>query len=172
MKLNVNRSVRKWVSLIIAIISYFLVHEGAHFIYAKCIGVFKQINFMSFGVQIDIYNELMTDTQMGIFCLVGAVTTIMIAYVIIALTNKIIKCKSQYLKAIMYYITIAFLLIDPIYLSVIYSLFGGGDMNGISLLISEVNARILFGIVAIINIFLFAKVVLPKYKLAFKEISQ
>lgn len=169
MKLDFKRSLRKWVSLFIAIIGYFLVHEGAHLVYAKSIGVFKQINFMSLGVQIDIYNELMTETQMGIFCIVGAITTIIIGYIMVALINKIRKSKSQYFRAIIYYVTITFLLIDPIYLSVIYPFVGGGDMNGILLLMPEISARILFGIIAIVNAFIFIKVILPKYKLAFSN---
>ena len=54
-----------------------------------------------------------------------------------------------------------------IQLSVLCSLFGGGDMNGISLLLPELAARIGFGIVLVVNSFVFWKVVLPKYKLAF-----
>lgn len=39
--------------------------------------------------------------------------------------------------AALYYITIALLLLDPLYLSVLCGLFGGGDMNGIALLLPE-----------------------------------
>ena len=67
----------------------------------------------------------------------------------------------------MYYITIAMLLIDPVYLSVLCGFFGGGDMNGISLVVPETVARILYGIILLINIAVFVKIVLPKYKQAF-----
>lgn len=169
MKIDFKRNARKWSTLIIAIVSYFLIHEGAHLIYAFCIGVFKQINIIGIGIQIDVYAERMTDTQMGIFCIVGAAATITVAYIILALTGKIIKSKSVYFRAIMYYIVFAFLLIDPLYLSVIYSFVGGGDMNGIMLLMPETAARILFGIIAVINIILFIKIALPKYNMAYKE---
>ena len=68
----------------------------------------------------------------------------------------------------MYYITLALLFIDPIYLSIGYKFVGGGDMNGIQLMIPENIASILFGILLIINIFIFIKIELPKYKLGFK----
>ena len=42
-------------------------------------------------------------------------------------------------------------------------------MNGISYLIPEIIARILYGILLIINAFVFFKVVLPKYTLAFNN---
>lgn len=167
MKMDFKRNTRKWSALIIAIISYFLIHEGAHLIYAFCIGVFKQINIIGIGIQIDVYAERMTDAQMGVFCIVGAVATIAAAYIILALTGKIINSNSLYFRAIMYYVVFAFLLIDPLYLSVIYSFFGGGDMNGIMLLMPETAARMLFGAIAVINIILLIKIALPKYKAAF-----
>lgn len=171
MKIEYKRNARKWSALIIAIASYFLMHEGAHFIYARCIGAFKQINILGAGIQVDIYAEQMSDTQMGIFCIVGAVATIAVAYLILALTGKIIKSKSLYFRAIMYYIVIAFLLVDPLYLSVIYPFVGGGDMNGIMLLMTETTARIVFGAIAALNIFLLIKIALPNYRTAFKESS-
>ena len=67
----------------------------------------------------------------------------------------------------MYYITIALLLLDPLYLSVLCGFFGGGDMNGISMLIPKLVARMGYGVLFIINIVIFFKIVLPKYKEAF-----
>ena len=42
------------------LVTYFFVHEGAHLLYALLAGVYKQINFMGLGVQIDVYAERMT----------------------------------------------------------------------------------------------------------------
>ena len=122
---------------------------------------------MGMGVQIDIYSEQMTQTQLGIFCLIGSVATIICAYVLVALIDKIGQLSSKVFKACAYYITIAMLLIDPLYLSVLCGFFGGGDMNGIKLLIPEVAARIIYGIILITNALVFVKIVLPKYKSAF-----
>lgn len=69
----------------------------------------------------------------------------------------------------MYYITIAFLLTDPIYLSILCGFFGGGDMNGISLLIPELIARLIFGMLGLIHLFVIIKVVVPSYSIAFKN---
>ncbi len=63
----------------------FFVHEGAHLLYALLAGVYKQINFMGLGVQIDVYAERMTDTQLGIFCLMGVFATLCIGYLLTAL---------------------------------------------------------------------------------------
>ena len=61
------------------------------------------------------------------------------------------------------------LVLDPVYLSALCGFFGGGDMNGISLLIPELIARLIFGALLIINVIVFIKIVLPRYKEAFKE---
>ena len=67
----------------------------------------------------------------------------------------------------LYYITIAFLLLDPLYLSVLCGFFGGGDMNGIALLFPEWVTRCLFGILLLVNGLVFWKLVLPAYQQSF-----
>ena len=164
-----NKRTRQYVGLLSAVLAYYIIHEGAHLIYALITGAFKQINVMGMGVQIDIYAERITDIQLGIFCLVGSVATFVTAYILVLFTNKIGESSSKIFKACMYYITIAMLLIDPVYLSVLCGFFGGGDMNGISLLFPELAIRIVYGIILAINVAVFAKIVLPKYQLAFSE---
>ena len=164
-----NKRIRQYVGLLSAIIAYYLLHEGAHLLYALSIGAFKQINLMGLGMQIDIYAEKMTQTQLGVFCLLGSVTTLLTAYILIALIDKIRNISSKAVKACLYYITLAMLLIDPLYLSILCGFFGGGDMNGIKLLVPEAAVRIIYGLVLMVNVFVFVKVVLPKYKLAFAD---
>ena len=164
-----SKRTRQYIGLLSAVLAYYIIHEGAHLIYALITGAFKQINVMGMGVQIDIYAERITDIQLGIFCLVGSVATLVTAYILVLFTNKIGESSSKIFKACMYYITIAMLLIDPVYLSVLCGFFGGGDMNGISLLFPELAIRIVYGIILVINIAVFIKIVLPKYQLAFSK---
>ena len=164
-----NKRTRQYIGLLLAILSYYLIHEGAHLIYALAIGTFKQINFMGLGMQIDVFADRMTNLQLGIFCLVGSVATAAAAYSLVLCADNICKVHSKVFKASMYYITIAMLLLDPLYLSVLCGFFGGGDMNGISLLIPEIPARIGYGALLFVNICLFFKLVLPKYTEAFAE---
>lgn len=164
-----SKRLRQCIGFITAILAYYAIHEGAHFLYALFLGTFKQINFMGMGMQIDIYSEQMTQAQHGIFCLAGSVATTISAYILVALIGKIGMLSSKVCKACAYYITIAMLLIDPLYLSLLCSFFGGGDMNGISLLIPEIGARIVYAVLLIINLIVFMKVVLPKYKGHFRN---
>ena len=162
-----NKRMRQYTGLLSAVLTYYIIHEGAHLIYALSAGAFRQINFMGIGVQIEIYSERMSDTQLCIFCAAGAAATLAAAYVLTLTAPRICRVRSKVFKACMYYITIVMLLLDPMYLSVLCGFFGGVDMNGIALLFPEWPARAFFGLLLVINGVLFLKTVLPKYKAAF-----
>lgn len=164
-----SKRIRQYMGLLSAVLAYYLIHEGAHLVYALSIGAFKRINFLGLGIQIDVHAQQMSNLQMGIFCFAGAAATTIAAYVLTLAVPKICKSASKVFKACMYYITLAMLLLDPLYLSVLCGFFGGGDMNGIALLVSEATARILFGVLLLLHGLLFWKVILPKYKMAFSE---
>ena len=172
MILTMNKRIRQYIALLAALIVYYIVHEGAHLIAALSMGVFKTINFMGLGIQVDVYNTQMTDLQMGIFCLAGAISTLIIGYAMAFASPVICKSNSKISRAIMYYVTITLLLLDPVYLSVLCGFFGGGDMNGIALLLPEWVARGFFGFLVIANGLLFWKVILPQYTRSFKEESK
>ena len=164
-----SKRARQYIGILAAVIAYYLVHEGAHLLYALFTGVFRQVKFMGLGVQVDVFRERMTDTQLGIFCLVGAVATFCIAYLLTALAKKIGTVESKLFRAVMYYVTIAFLLLDLLYLSLLCGLFGGGDMNGIALLLPEWAARTGFGVLLVANGLVFWKRILPVYSRSFSE---
>ena len=166
-----SKRFRQYIGILAAVIIYYIIHEGAHLLVALHSGVFKGINFMGLGMQIDVYAERLTDTQLGLFCLAGPVETLLFGWVLTLLAKRICTSKSKLFKAVMWYVSLAFLIIDPLYLSVLCGFFGGGDMNGITLLLPEVAAKILFGVILVINGLLFWKVILPKYKMAFSEIQ-
>ena len=155
------------IGLFSAVLMYYIIHEGAHLIYALSVGAFRKINFMGLGVQIGIYEEQMSNLQLGIFCLSGTAATMVTAYVLTLTASQICKADSKIFKACLYYITIAMLLIDPLYLSILCGFFGGGDMNGIALLLPEWTVRIFFGVMLVIHCLLFWRIVLPTYKRAF-----
>ncbi len=164
-----SKRIRQYLGIVAAVFAYYIIHEGAHLIYALAVGAFKEIKFMGIGMQIDVFPEKMSDTEMCIFCLLGAIATFIAGAILILLRRVICKSKNKPMKAIMYYITLTLLLLDPLYLSAICGFFGGGDMNGISLLIPELYARIGFGILLIVNITVFWKIVLPEYKKSFSN---
>lgn len=167
--MDVKRNIRKWSALLVAIIMYFVVHEGAHYLYAVSIGAFRRINFIGLGVQVAIFRERMSDTQLGILCLAGPVAALLAGYVLLLMSRSFVRKKSLFFRAAAYYTTFTLLLVDPLYLLVLYQFVGGGDMNGISLIIPETVTRILFGVIAVINLIIIFKYLLPVYRNAYQN---
>ena len=163
-----TKRTRQYLGILAAIAAYYLVHEGAHFLCALLMGTFKSVHFMGIGMQIVVDSEQMDAAQLAIFCLAGSASTLLVGYILCALTAKICTSSSKVFRAIFYYITIAFLVLDPLYLSILCGFFGGGDMNGIRLLCPEWIARIGFGAVLIGNAIVFWKKILPIYKKSFE----
>lgn len=158
----------QYLELLLAAVAYYVLHEGAHLIYAPAMAHFKRIHFLGLGMQIDVYTEQMTDVQID-FCLVGATATLRAAWPLTAFCKRICKVKSPAFRAPAYYIAIAILFADPLYLSVLRGFFGGGDMNGISLLLPEAAAKILFAVLDLLHAFVFVKRILPAYQASFRE---
>lgn len=161
---------RKWIGLAAAIVLYFIIHEGAHLVFALIFGVFREIRFMGLGMQIAITDpQAMTNLQFAVFNAAGAVASLAAAYVLSACARRICKADSKLFKAVCYYVTIALLFTDPLYLSVLCQFFGGGDMNGIVMFgMSEWTARLIFGVIGLVNLFILIKHVYPTYKKGFQ----
>jgi hypothetical protein len=115
-----NKKIRQYIGLAVAVLMYYLIHEGAHLIVALAQGVFKQINFMGMGVQIDVYTEQMNDVQMGIFCLMGPVASILTGWLMTVFVQPICRIRSYVVKTCTWYTTLTMLILDPHYLSVYY----------------------------------------------------
>ncbi len=164
-----TKRIRQYIGILAALAAYYLVHEGAHLLYALFTGVFRQVRFLGLGVQVDVYAERMTETQLGIFCLVGALAALCAGYLLAVLARRICRARSKLLRAVLYYTTIALLLLDPLYLSVLCGLFGGGDMNGIALLLPEWAARLIFGGLLLADALAFWKRILPVYRQSFSN---
>ena len=116
-----------------------------------------------------IDDAALSETQLGVFCLVGALATFAVAWMLVWAAPRICLLKSKLPRAIFYYLSMAMLFVDPVYLSVCYSFFGGGDMNGIRLLMPELVARSAFAVLFVLHLLVFFKYLLPRYKASFAE---
>ena len=164
-----SKRFRQYIGILAAVIIYYIIHEGAHLLVALHYGVFKGINFMGLGMQIDVYAERLTDTQLGLFCLAGPVATLLFGWVLILLAKRICNSKSKLFKAVMWYSSLSFLIIDPLYMSVLCGFFGGGDMNGIKLLFPEIAVRIVSAVIGVIHGIVIWKYLLPSYTKSFQK---
>ena len=164
-----SRRVRQYIGIFAAIAAYYIIHEGAHLVAALHYGTFKGINFMGLGMQIDVYADRLTDYQLGIFCLVGAVSTFACGWILVILCKHICSVRSKVFKTVMWYTSLAILLLDPLYLSLLCGFFGGGDMNGIKLLFPEIAVRLAFAVIGMIHAIVIWKHLLPEYTKSFHD---
>ncbi|MBQ8438439.1 MAG: hypothetical protein IJX21_06795, partial [Alistipes sp.] len=68
-----------------------------------------------------------------------------------------------------WYTSLTMLILDPLYLSLFYRWVGGGDMNGIALIVPEVVASVVAAIIGVVNIIVIWKVLYPAYTRSFAE---
>ena len=162
------KKIRQYACLIVAVVVYFLIHEGAHALVALYYGVFKSIRFLGVGVQVVVNHEAMTETQIGIFCLVGVLSALIAGWVLLLMSRSICSSKSAYVRTLGWYVTMVLLVLDPLYLSVLYPYVGGGDMNGIQLLVPEAAAQITFGALLVINVIALVALAYKPYKKSFQ----
>jgi len=163
---QVRRNLKLWIGIIIAIIMYYVIHEGTHFVQAVLTDNFDSIRLVGVvGIEIMI-KEVPTGLALTLFSGLSSVMTVFFGYIFVIIMPKILMMNNKMVKVALYYITIILLSLDPIYLSILHRYVGGGDMNGIikGLNISSLPISIVFGILAVINIYIIIKKVHPAYK--------
>lgn len=165
-----NKKYRQYIGLAVAVLMYYIIHEGAHLVVALVQGVFRQINFMGLGVQIDVFAERMSSSQMVIFCLAGPLATLAVGWLMVLFVHQLCRISSSVLRACAWYTSLIMLLLDPLYLGVFYRWVGGGDMNGIALLVPAGVVSLIAGVVGVVNLLLVWKVLYPAYTVSFKNV--
>lgn len=164
-----SRRIRQYIGLVAAVVLYYVIHEGAHLAVALTLGVFKQINIIGLGMQIDVVAEQMTSSQMGWFCAAGPIATFVAGWLLVIFTSKICNIKSALIRTCAWYTSLTMLILDPLYLGVFYRWVGGGDMNGIALIVPEVVASVVAAIIGVVNIIVIWKVLYLAYTRSFAE---
>lgn len=164
-----NKTYRQYIGIVVAVLLYYIIHEGAHLLVALSQGVFKQINLIGLGVQIDVWADRMSDLQMGILCLAGPVATLLVGWLMVVFVRQICHIKSSVVRACGWYASLTLLMLDPIYLSIFYRWVGGGDMNGIALLLPAGVVSAIAVVVGIVNFLLIWKILYPTYTKSFTK---
>lgn len=164
------QNLRKWGALICGVILYYIIHEGAHLIASVAMGTFQSIDIVGYGLGVQIVADTaaMSSLQVLIFCIVGVIATLIVGYILVWKRSALLKANSKFIRALAYYATLIFLMLDPLYLSVIHNFVGGGDMNGITRFgIPVIAASLVFLAIAGLNLFIIIKYVHRDYKESF-----
>lgn len=142
-----------------------IIHEGIHIIQAHIYGIYKGINILPVGIEVEILQPLtIGGFRLAAFSGLSSVVTVLIGYVMFYFSPTILRLNKQPIKNYFYYVTLVFLLLDPIYISVLF-LSVGGDINGISLglNISQMAVRGIYFAIAVFNSYLVYRKLYPAY---------
>lgn len=157
--------IRRYVYFFLAGLTHIIIHEGIHLIQAHIYGVYQGIRILPLGVEVLITQPLtIGGVKLALFSGLSSIGTITIGYILLILSPKIIKLNIQTVKNYLYYVTLIFLLLDPLYIALL-SFFVGGDINGIAfgLNISHISIRIVFSLIFVSNLYLVCKKLYPAY---------
>ena len=75
--------------------------------------------------------------------------------------------RSAVVKACAWYTSITMLMLDELYLGVFYRWVGGGDMNGIKLMLPEGAVSAVAIVIGVVNMLIIWKILFPAYKKSF-----
>lgn len=160
-----KRFIRRYLYFILAGITYLIIHEGVHIIQALIFGIYKGISVLPLGIEVEIMQPLsIGGFKLAVFSGLSSVVTVLIGYVLFVFSPKILKLNKQPVKNYIYYVTFVFLLLDPVYMSLL-SFFVGGDINGIALglNIPYMTVRGIYFVIAVFNTCLVYKKLYPAY---------
>ncbi len=148
------------------IIFYGIIHESMHLLQAIYLGIFEGIRLVGiFGVEIMITEPLtISGPTLALFSGLSSFVTIGIGYMLLLFMPKILELKHKNIKSMIYFVTIIFMLLDPLYLSVLSITFGG-DINGIAhgFRIPYFAIRMFYGIIFLVNLTIVIKRIYPAY---------
>lgn len=162
-----SKRMRQCIGILFAVVFYYIIYEGAHFVVALAFQAFKKINLLGIVMQVYIYRERLTNIQLGVFGIAGVTATLFAAYALVYFKERICLIENKVVKIVFYYVTMILLVVDPTYLCLLS--FAGGDMNGIIYLMPNDVAWTIFAFILIFNLWVLVKKVTPMYSTSFNE---
>ena len=80
---QLEKSVKQWSGILLAIVSYYIIHEGTHFLLAMILGVFEEIRFAGiWGIQIVTTEGSLSGMNLALFSGLSSIVTILIGYIL------------------------------------------------------------------------------------------
>lgn len=157
---------RRFVILILIILLYMVIHEGAHVATAAFFDEFETVTWNVIGPEVIFKTpvEQRGGSQWAWISGVSNLITILLGYLLLLNRNRLSQAGSLFSKGLAYFLTVLLLIADPLNLS-IGPFFYGGDVYGIAegLGIHHYVIQFVFLVVLLINRELIATKLLPAY---------
>ncbi|MBE0409158.1 MAG: hypothetical protein IBX69_05430 [Anaerolineales bacterium] len=163
---------KRLIFLLFALIAYLIVHEGLHALIAVPFGEFSDFLVKPYGFEVIFVTP--PAERSGIHWLfisgMSNFATIILGYILLSQRERIAQIRIDFIRSLGYWVTLLFLLADPLNLSIGPFIYGG-DALGISLG-SGINIyfiQAVFLVVFLVNRELIAQYLLPAFRIETKH---
>ena len=150
---------------VFAFLTYLFLHHAAHFVAATRLGVFHELIISPTCIKVVLTpGTSFAGWRLALYSGLGSTLTISLGYLLFSLRRKILLMRRRAMKHYLYFLTMIFLLVDPLYIAVLSFVFCG-DICGIAagLGITCAFVRVLYGAVGSLNVYLVCSRLQPAY---------
>jgi hypothetical protein len=163
---------RKYLTLILAIIIISIIHESTHALIAMTFDEYQVFQVHPYGLEV-IFKTPVAERegiQWGFISGMSNVVTLLMGYLMFLFRVKIARLRSSFLSALGYWLIILFLLLDALNLSIGPFIYGG-DIRGIvvGFGINQYLIQFVFFVILLLNRELIAQKLLPVYGIKTKH---
>lgn len=163
---------RKYLTVILAIIIFAIIHEGTHALMAMAFEEYEAFQVHPYGLEV-IFKTPVAERQgikWGFISGMSNFITIVLGYSMFLFRVKIARLQSSFLGSLGYWLIVLFLLVDALNLSIGPFIYGG-DIGGIvvGFGINQYLVQIVFFVILLINRELIAQKLLPVYGIKTKH---
>jgi hypothetical protein len=157
---------RKYLTFILAIIIFAIIHEGTHALIAMAFEEYQAFQVHPYGLEV-IFKTPVAEREgikWGFISGMSNVITLLLGYLMFFFRVKIAHLRSSFLCASGYWLIVLFLLLDALNLSIGPFIYGG-DIGGIvvGFGINQYLVQIVFFVIFLLNRELIAQKLLPVY---------
>jgi hypothetical protein len=127
-----ERKMKKYIILLIAVLTFLVLHEGAHLVVAHAFGEYEAFRLHFYGAEVIFKTpvELRSGIKWGFISGSANLLTLTLGYLLLISCKRLAALKSYFWRSFSYYIAFLFLLIDAFNLSIGPFIYGG-DIGGI-----------------------------------------
>lgn len=159
---------KRWFSFLVALVVYAILHEGLHAVFASLLGEYQAFHIRPYGLEVT-FNTPTAEREGFQWALISGMSnlsTILLGYLLLALSGRIAQLSNLWLKSILYYMTFLFLILDALNLSIGPFLYGG-DVHGIArgLSVHHYVIQFIFFIVLLFYRDLIAQKLMPMFNI-------
>lgn len=157
---------RNLITFILAILIFAVVHEGTHILTAMAFDEYEAFHGRVFGLEVifKTAKEERTGFKWAVISGTSNIITIALGYCFYAIRHRFATLHSLFFAGLGYWLSILFLIADPLNLSIGYLIYGG-DATGIAvgLNVSRWFIQGLFFVIFLVNRETIAQRLLPSF---------